>query len=272
MTSRLSALFLCCATAVAQQNSSDRLDMAFDLLRAALGARIAPLGFDVPRENIQWDVITKRLNDDAFIFTFRPEHGAEFQLQATLCEVDKTDVWSDATLLGPKETANEFYENNLKYLLLLKDSDYVRCGAPGTLWSQVGHINDGRRVYSSEDRLLKHMSNWMFFLADKQSPQRAVDFMRAIIVKQREALMEADRKQDYERVATRIQLFDDEFPFRTFEESAFAPEDYKMVRDWLQFTLAERKKLKVLAPALARNIGRDEALLGIFAQTAPGAK
>ena len=265
--SRLLSFVLCCASVVAQQKPPFTLDESIELLRAAMGARVAPLGFDIPRENIHWDMDAMRLNQDTFVLTFRPERGVEFQLQLTICELDKKAMWSDATLLGPKETAEAFYTANLKYLIFVNDVDYVRCGAKGMLW-QTQHLTDGRLLYTSEDRLLKHMCNWMSRLVSSQAPERAVDFMKVIMTKQREVLVEADRKQEYDRVAARINLFDAMFPFDAFDGSRrFAAEDREAVRAWLETTLAERRKLKVLAPTLAQNISRDETLLKKFAQS-----
>jgi hypothetical protein len=263
--SRLLSFVLCCAPVVAQQKPPFTLDESIELLRAAMGARVAPLGFDIPRENIHWDMDAMRLNQDTFVLTFRPERGVEFQLQLTICELDKKAMWSDATLLGPKETAGSFYTDNLKYLLFVNAVDYVRCGAKGMRWSSQP-LTDGRSLYTSEDRLLKHMCNWMNSLT--KTPDRALDFMKVIMTKQREVLVEADRKQEYDRVAARIDLFDAMFPFDAFDGSRrFAAEDREAVRAWLETTLAERRKLKVLAPTLAQNISRDETLLKKFAQS-----
>ena len=268
MLSRLLSFILCCAPVVAQQKPPITLDKSIELLRAAMGARVAPLGFDIPRENMHWDVNANRLNQDTFMLTFRPERGVEFQLQLTICELDKKVIWSDATLLGPKETAGIFYADNLKYLLFVNDVDYVRCGAKGMRWSSQP-LTDGRSLYTSEDRLLKHMCNWMNSLTKSLTPDRAMDFMKVIMTKQREVLVEADRKQEYDRVVARIELFDAMFPFDAFDGSGrFPAEDLEAVRAWLETTLTERRKLKVLAPTVAPNISRDETLLKKFAQSA----
>jgi hypothetical protein len=267
MLSRLLSFVLCCAPVVAQQKPPITLDESVQLLRAAMSSRTAPLTFDIPRGNMNWNVQADRLNQDTYMLNFRPERGVEFQLQLTICELDKKAIWSDATLLGPKETADAFYTDNLKYLLFVNDVDYVRCGLKGMRWSSQP-LTDGRSLYTSEDRLLKHMCNWMSFLVRSQTPERALDFMKVIMTNQREVLVAADKKQEYDRVANRIELFDAMFPFAAFDGSGrFAAEDREAVRAWLETTLAERRKLKVLAPTVAQNISRDETLLKKFAQS-----
>jgi hypothetical protein len=65
---------------------------------------VAPLGFDIPRENMHWDMNANRLNQDTFMLTFHPERGVDFQLQLTICELDPR--MGENRDLGPAATAS----------------------------------------------------------------------------------------------------------------------------------------------------------------------
>jgi len=248
-----------------QQDSPITLDDSINFLRAALYSRTAPPGFDIPREELNWKISVLKLNLDTVILSFHPERGVDFHLQLTMCTLDKKTIWSDATLLGPNETADVFYRDNLKFRIFVSNSDLQRCGDSGMIWeSEI--LTDGQVLYTSEERLLKQMSNWMASLARSHDSERSLDFLRVIVAKQRAALLEADRTGKYKLVANRIKLFDNMFPFSIFDHVKLETGDRQAVRDWLEATLGERKKLKVFEPDLAQNTSRDQALLTRFSQ------
>jgi hypothetical protein len=130
------------------------------------------------------------------------------------------------------------------------------------------NLSDGRVLYTSEDRLLTQMFNWMASLAGSHDSERSLDFLRVIVTKQRETLLEADRAREYGRVASRIALFDAMFPFSIFDRLALQAQERQAVRGWLETTLEERRKVQGLDPDIARHTRRDESLLARFSQPA----
>jgi hypothetical protein len=127
-------------------------------------------------------------------------------------------------------------------------------------------LTDGRVLYTSEDRLLTQMFNWMASLAGSHDSERSLDFLRVIVTKQRDALLEADRAREYGRVASRIALFDTMFPFSILDRVTLQAQERQAVRGWLETTLEERRKLQGLEPGIAPHMKRDEALLARFSQ------
>jgi hypothetical protein len=105
------------------------------------------------------------------------------------------------------------------------------------------------------------MVNWMVSLARRHDSDRSLDFLRVIVTRQRDAVLQADRAGDYARVASRIELFDATFPFSMFDQMTLPAHERQAVRDWLQTTIEARRKLHGREPGDARHIRRDEALL-----------
>lgn len=248
------------------QSSPLSLEESLQILRNAMNSRVAQLGFDIPREQMDWKVNISKVAEKAAILSFHPERGVDFSVQISLCKLEAEALITDATILGPKETAAEFYRDNLSFLLFVPEITYVRC-LPGGVHLETRNLTDGRILHTSDERLLIGMSGWLAFLARSQDAGRMLDFLRAIISRQRDAIIDADRSKNYGDVAWRIKLLDQSFPFSILDGSEFAPADREAIHDWLATTLTERNKLKVLEPELAANISRDEKLLARFSLT-----
>jgi hypothetical protein len=232
-----------------------------DLLGAAVSSRTAALGFEIPGGKLDWKVSGSKLNSDTLMLSFHPDRGVDFQLQLTTCEIDQKTIWSDATLLGPKERADVFYRDNLKYLSIASGIEHLHCGGARDKEWESHDVTDGRVVYTSEARLFKQMVNWMVSLARSHDSERSLDFLRVIVTRQRDALLQADGTGEYRRVVSRIELFDTMFPFSIFDDVTLQAQERQAVRGWLQTTIEERRKLQGLEPGLARHMIRDEALL-----------
>jgi hypothetical protein len=237
-----------------------------NLLGAAVSSRTAPLGFEIPGGKLDWKVSGSKLNADTLMLSFHPDHGVDFRLQLTSCDIDNKMIWSDATLLGPKERADVFYRDNLKYSSLATDAEHLQCsGSRDKAWESL-EVADRRVVYTSEARLLKQMVNWMVALARSHDSERSLDFLRVIVTRQREALLQAAGTGDDIRVAGRLELFDTMFPFSIFDEVTLQADERQTVRGWLETTLEARIKLQRLQPVVARDMKRDEALLTRLSQ------
>jgi len=249
-----------------RQASPVTLHESMDLLGAAVSSRTATLGFEIPGGKLDWKVSGSRLNPDTLMLSFHPDRGVDFQLQLTTCEIDKKTIWSDATLLGPKERADVFYRDNLKYSSIASDIEHLQCSGSREREWESHNVTDGRVVYTSEARLLKQMFNWMASLARSHDSERSLDFLRVIVTRQRDALLEADGAGEHGRVASRIELFDTMFPFSIFDHVTLQAQERHAVRGWLETTLEERRKLQGLEPGIARHTRQDEALLTRFSQ------
>lgn len=247
--------------AAQNRNAPITLEEAIQILRATLTARVAPLVFEVPQEQIRWDMTLTRYNQDTFFITYRPEQRPEFRMQLTLCERVGKGKWSDATLLGATESADVFYRDNLSYASFISDLEYTQCLEP-LMSFQSRLASNGRALYTSEDRMLKHMANWVTALAAARDVARAGDFLRVLVAKQREVLIAADKERDFERVAERLELFDRMFSFAVLDQNdVVTASDRRGLADWLTTTIAERRKLVTLQPGVGKNLARDEALL-----------
>jgi len=242
------------------------LHESMELLGAAVRSRTAPLGFEIAAGKLAWRVSGSQLNPDTLMLSFHPDRGVDFQLQLTSCDVDNKLIWSDGTLLGPKEGADAFYRDNLKYSSLASDIEHRQCADSRNKEWESHEGTDRRVVYKSEARLLKQMVNWMVSLARSHDSERARDFLRVIVTRQRDALLQAAGTSYDSRVAGRLELFDSVFPFSIFDVVTLQAQERQAVRGWLETTIEARMKLQRLQPAIARDMKRDAALLTRLSQ------
>jgi hypothetical protein len=231
------------------------------VMDAASAARSAPVtepGIPQEKVNGNWVISVFRSKGDAIIGTYVLEGRYKFYAQAWICGEDR--LW-DGTLLGEHETAATFYQANLSFVGS-NSREFMKCLPPHFHYnSPPAHGND-KVLYTSEDRVLSHMANWLFFLAKRKDAARSADFMRLILAKYKKLLVAADGKGDLRELADTIQVFDSAFPVEVFDlDLPLGREARADARDFFQTMLLMRRKLKVISPASAGLIARDEALL-----------
>lgn len=232
------------------------------VMAAASAARSTPVtepGIPLQKVNGNWVISIFKLKSPAVVGTYVLEPQYKFYVQAWIC--DPIGFW-DGTLLGEHETAETFYQANLSFIGS-NSVDYVECMPPGANYqSDAGQQTTDKVLYTSEDRVLSYMANWLYFLAKKNDAARSADFMRLILAKHKRLLVAADAKDDLKELATRIEVFDSIFPVEVFDlDIPLGREARADARDFFQTMLLMRRKLKVISPASASPIARDEALL-----------
>jgi hypothetical protein len=258
---------------------ADHFGYSGDVLVLALARRAAPItNFEFPQVNAGWDLSILRQDDDTFINSYRPPAGFTFYVQAILCSKEdklfsKEGALIDASILGPTETATDFYDANVNFLMTTSDhavTNYVMCGGEahllGTISSRTTEI-PGTDYFTSEDRAIRHLCAWMeYFSSEKhKNPRRAADFLVTALDKEKAHLLALDSGKSYSELSTALDLFDKQFPADGFDQAlSLSPEAKAHVRAYLETTIRIRGKLKPFIPSAEARISIDQARLAMF--------
>jgi hypothetical protein len=259
---------------------ADHFGASADVLIAALARRAASItNFEFPRVNAGWGIVIYELDESTYIMTYTPPAAPEFYVQAILCTKEEKlfskqdDVLIDATLLGPTETASDFYDANLNFLMSNSDhqaTDYVLCGGEAHLMGAISSRTTeipGIDFYTSEDRAIRHLCAWIeYFESEKgKNPQRAAEFLVTALDKEKAHLLALDSDEKYSELPRALDLFDKQFPADGFDRAlSLSPEAKAHVRAFLETTIRIRAKLKPFIPSAEARIAKDQALLAIF--------
>jgi hypothetical protein len=250
---------------------ADHFGYAGDVLIAALARRANSItDFQFPQLNTGWSLSLMRMDEDTFILSYTPPSGITFYIQALICS-KKGLV--DSTILGPTETASDFYNANVHFLLSNSGDDsmnYVMCGGETHLMGKISSGTTsipGVEYVTSEDRAIRHLSGWLqYFTSEKRNnPQRAADFLVTALDKEKAHLLELESDKSYSELADALNLFDQQFPADGFDRAPSLNADAKAhVRSYFETTIRIREKLKPLIPNADARISKDEALLATF--------
>jgi hypothetical protein len=235
------------------------MDQVMAAASAARGTPITDPGIPLEKVNGVWNISIFKLKGPAVVGTYVLAPQYKFYVQAWIC--DPKGFW-DGTFLGEHETAETFYQANLSFMGS-NSVDYIECMPTGASYeSDVPAAKTDKIRYTSEERVLSYMANWVYFWANKNEAARTADFMRLTMTKYKQLLVAEDAKGDLKELAGRIKMFDSIFPFEVFDlDLHLGPEARTDARDFFQTMLLMRRKLKVISPASAEPIARDEALL-----------
>ncbi len=259
---------------------ADHFGYSADVLIAALARRAASItNFEFPRLNAGWDISILRLDESTFIMSYTPPAAAKFYVQAILCTKEdklfakQDDALMDATILGPTETASDFYDANLNFLMTNSDhqaTDYVLCGGEAHLMGAISSRTTeipGTDFYTSEDRAIRHLCAWIeYFESEKgENAQRAAEFLVTALDKEKAHLLALDSDKKYSDLPHALDLFDQQFPHDGFDWAlSLGPEAKAHVRAFLETTIRIRAKLKPFVPSAEARISKDQALLAMF--------
>jgi hypothetical protein len=269
-------LALMAPLAVDAQATGDDDDLTFprEVLTDAINARVKPLSdFSIPADKTEWKVGILRLTEDAFFFDYVIAAGAPFQVQAILCdrqEGERKTAEVDTTILGPTETAGEFYEANLTYAYFPPDqmppcmlNGMTASVREGTIRHEWDAAERDAHIATSPERAVRHMANWARYLAKHRNDRRrAAQFFAGALQQESDQLLtlaggiDLDRTVRHLRVLERIlppELFDLQVPL-TAAQAAQASR-------FLQQRLQLRRKVAAIDDGGAALIQRDQALL-----------
>jgi hypothetical protein len=243
-----------------------------DVLVDSLQRRAASIkDFQFPLVNVGWSTKIMRLDESTFIFTYSPSEGLEFQVQGIECT--KKEVFIDYTILGPTESAADFYEANVNFLISKSNGDllnFVECsGDTNLLGGFTSRSTDipGMEFDTSEDRVMRHLCAWLhYFQSDKgKNPQRAADFLVTLLDKKKARLLALESEKNYQDVVDSLDLFDKQFPVGGFDRSLPLDVDARArIRSYFETTIRLCGKLKPFMPDADTRISKDEALLATF--------
>jgi hypothetical protein len=273
----LPAPVLAQAPATAADADADSLKVPRDLLMDALNARIKPLtNFQIPAGTAKWEVRLLRLNDDAFIVDYTIASKPPFQVQAIVCHETLAESKStrvDATILGPNETADEFYEANLVYAWYPPDLEPPCTVQFMTFSIQNGWVkhdfdNAKRDAYftTSPERAVRHMANWVGYLAQNRGDRkRAAQFLAAALEHESDELLKLASGSNLEDAVHRLALLEQTLPSTLFDlQLPLTAAQSVQIGRFLQLRLRLRQKLAAFVDNSGALIQRDQALLRRF--------
>jgi hypothetical protein len=257
-------------------DTADDMKLPRELLMDGLNARVKPLNFSIPAGTAKWDVKLMRLNDDAFFVNYTIGGGAPFQVQAIICNQTVGGTAStrvDATMLGPTETAGEFYDTNLTYAFYPPDVT-----PPCMLKFMNASIQNGwvkhdweeakRDAYftTSHERAFRHMVNWVQYLVENRGDgRRAAQFLTVALEHEAEQLRPLAAGSNLEDAVHHLALLEQILPGKVLDQPPpLVPEQTAAVGRFLQLRLRLQQKLAVFIANSATLIQRDQALLRKF--------
>jgi hypothetical protein len=245
-------------------DNSDSMKLPRDMLVAALNARTAPLrDVKIPGGTVTWKITYYSLGHGNVIVTYALGDTRPFRLQAIVCE----------EVLGPTETAEQFYDANLTFAMDPMES-VPPCTAAGSDYSvQSGWVKhawdtDRRDVFlaTSHDRVLRHMSNWIRYHADAgNDPGRAAHFLAVGLQHEADRLYALATGTDLKEAMQHLDLLEVTVPDALFDpRPSLSPDETAQVVRFLKLRLSTRQKLAIFADDSARLIQRDKDLLNEF--------
>lgn len=254
----------------ASQSTLPGFDEMVNLLQLALHTRIVPVtNFRASKGT--WHISALKLSGDTLIGTYSPTPQLTFHVQSIHCTDKYLGERDDATILGPTETAAEFYEANVQFATYRPD-DFSPCLLSGMASEmQTGTVThetttENADIVTSHGRAMRHLVNWLRFLnLQNDNPGRAANFFVTILDLEKAELLRLESSDDYERTRGELALFETLFPSSEFFLGAsLSGENKGHARDFLTTRIRIRKKLSVFLPEASQSIKRDEALLANF--------
>jgi hypothetical protein len=246
--------------------------MMGEILDMASKGRSTPItepGIPTEQVNGDWRIRFLKLTSDVIVGTYELAPQYKFYVQASICALkDKPAKYFDPTILGEHETAAAFYRANSSFIGS-NEIDYVLCEPPGVNLQSKPRPTDTNQktvLMTSEERVLRHMSNWLLFLAEYNSDQRrSSDFLPFILDRYRLLLLATNEDGDKKELVSKIKFYDRTFPFEVFEQNIPLSADGRaQVREFFKTLLFMCNKLKALSPDAATQIPRAERLLKRF--------
>lgn len=115
-----------------------------------------------------------KVTQEQLVFTYIPVQPEEdvFFVQVLVGEKDDSVKWFDATILGSKESPEEYYKSNYLYCSIFEDVvEYMSYLDPGIELIGVEPVEfpDGtiRRAWKSHGRVLVHLCGWVRYFGFK---------------------------------------------------------------------------------------------------------
>lgn len=238
--------------------AADETSLLLRILDKAAQSRTTPHPDLEPFEG-PVEVTVVRVADHAFVMRLQaPNTGDVFHFHFTLCKPDTAaPEWvSDALVLGPRDSAQRLYEDNLSSLLDLS-GDFMRCQLPGASFRQNGALTRSRtRILSDMGDLAR------YFLVMKRDPARGADLLSVAADGWREELQARDKPSRLQEVSLGLSLIERSFPFDLLgQQPAMNAATRTSLRKLLSTTLYLRRKLTAFDDTAGTQIPRDTALL-----------
>jgi len=205
------------------------------------------------------DATVAKITEQGYVLRLQASNSSDvFHFHFTLCQPDDaTPAWvSDALILGPRDSAQQLYEDNLTSRLDLS-VEFMRCLAPGASFTQTGKLTRSRtRILSDMGELAR------YFLVMKLDPARGADLLRVAAEGWREELQSRDEPSRLQEVLTGLSLIELSFPFDLLaQQPALDAATRASLRNLLSTTLYLRRKLAAFDDKAGTQIPRDTALL-----------
>jgi hypothetical protein len=207
-----------------------------------------------------------KLTSTDFIITYQLGADYKFYVQAFFCSDDPkaslSEAMSDATILGQQESAETFYTANYSFFAPMS-AHFASCMPEGMELHYDRPEPLSRNEAHSEERVLRHMSNWLLFFAKFQNDsRRSAQWLPFILAKYKQLLMQTDIEGDLQSLAGKIKLFDKMFSFSVFDLNLPIDEvGRNSEKQFFETMLLMRRKLAPFSPEVAAHMTRDEALL-----------
>jgi hypothetical protein len=237
---------------------ADEPNLLQQTLGKAIAARVKPHPELKPFQG-RFEVYVVKVSDDGLVMRLQaPNNGGVFHLHSLVCDHGAMpDRVSDAVILGPLESARQFYDDNLSTTLIPSaDSDLLRCVREGWRLTTTGGVTKSRtRILSHMDGLLR------YFLQYKPDPRRGADLLQVAAAGWREELQALNESKDLNSLSRGLHLIDGDFPFELLERARLDDVTRAASRELLNTTLFLRRKLSAFDEKAGAYIERDEALL-----------
>jgi hypothetical protein len=278
----IALIVLACPKSIVAQtplpgDDTDPLKLPREILVEALNARTTPLtDVQIPVGTVPWNITFFSLGHGYVIITYALGNTRPFRLQAIFCEETlggQKSTRFDPTILGPTETAEQFYSSNLTFVMGPTES-LPPCMAEGSTysvkngWVKRDWETERRDVFltTSHDRVLRHISNWVRYLAGQgNDPDRAFSFLAVGLRHEAEWLYELSTGTDLQAAVHHLNLLEETVPDSVFEpRPRLSAEEIAQVRRFLSLRLKLREKLAIFAGDSPRLIQRDKDLLNMF--------
>lgn len=237
----------------------DGPDLIQEVLDKAIAARVKPHPELKPfHGEWQGSVSVVTVSDRDFVLRMQlPNNSGVFHFHFIICKPDDaTPAWvSDAVILGPLESAPQFYDDNLS-TSLYTGSKFARCQTKGSEYTTVDGITESRT------RILSHLGGLLrYFLQYKPNPRRGADLLKVAAIGWRQELHARDERRDLRDVSLGLHLIDRAFPFDLLDRTPLDPATRAASRELLTTTLFLRRKLSAVDEKAGAFIKRDEELL-----------
>jgi hypothetical protein len=252
--------------ASAQETPAFREGMAMVQRTVSLAVAMRSAKPELEPINGQLSVSMRRLKL-GFVLTIQEEGRPVWAYLHFLLPTPKGDEPTqacDAVFLLPGESASQFFEANRTYRART-DADFMLCMPEGFTSRLLGGGYPNPPTWAESDtRALIHLGGLLEFFATYESnPGRAADLARVGLERWREVLLAAAARGLTESKGS-LALFDRVFPSSALQRLSLPPAGRTAARAVFQITVQLRRKLKPLAPEVAANLGRDEALLARY--------